>query len=228
MLMERGSSVTDITSISMSGQSAARDATIRFQNEQGSMVKIHQIVCSGYDSCVNTQFLTGYDVALLSLTCAPGACIGCQVRFDATSPAIPCAPTGSEGVMPAVMPTPQPTMQTVQTQAPVVPVNPVNPVNPVPATPVTPSPTMLRLTPAPTVPVVPVVVTPAPNFFVRTPAPSVFVPVVTPSPVMATPLPTMPTPMPTAPTPAPVTRAPSMMPTAPTRAPTIPPPLRLQ
>jgi len=102
----------------MSGQSAARDATIKFQNEQGSIVKIHEIACSGYDSCVNTQFLTGYDVALLSLTCAPGACIGCEVRFDATSPAIPCTPTGSEGAMPAVMPTPQPTMFRNQFNAP--------------------------------------------------------------------------------------------------------------
>merc|ERR1719216_362858 len=120
----------------MSGQSAARDSTIRIQNEQGSMVKIHEIACSGYDSCVNTQFLTGYDVALLSLTCAPGACIGCEVRFDATSPAIPCTPTGSEGAMPAVMPTPQPTMVT---QSPVL-------VTPAPTLPVTPSLTMLRLT----------------------------------------------------------------------------------
>jgi len=211
--MERGLSpaITDIAGLTLSGRAAARDATIVFQNDQGSTVRLHSIACSGFASCFNTQIITGFDVALLSLSCAPGACIGCEVKFDAASPGIPCAPNGSPGAEPVAPPLTDP---------------PTPPIVVVPATPSPTVPAAAPLTPSPTEPVV-AAVTPSPVLFVRTPSPTEPLVAAVPTNHGIPPLPSPPPTVPIAPTPPPVvptTASPtSLAPTSPTMSPTMRP-----
>merc|ERR1719167_2184761 len=80
------------------GENSGRGATVSVHNKQVSqrgnvILTVDEIACEGASSCVGATFVVGYNVAIQSIVCAPGACFGCTIRIDATSPPFPCDST---------------------------------------------------------------------------------------------------------------------------------------
>lgn len=164
------SPVTNIDGLILRGDRSGKDMTIRIDNQQGTdttgqsiITSLDRILCEGRQSCVNMHFLVGYNVAVGQIVCARGACTGCTVQIDASSPKYPCDPDPLPTTMPPTLattlppPAPATTVPAVPaTTVPAVPattnppVNTLVPIDPVttaaPGTPTTPATTSAAVT----------------------------------------------------------------------------------
>jgi len=112
------------------GENSGRGVTVSVHNKQTSqsgnvILTVDEIACEGASSCVGATFVVGYNVAIQSIVCAPGACFGCTIRIDATSPPFPCDSTQVTTAPPVAATTALPAMTTmppvvVTTAAPMV------------------------------------------------------------------------------------------------------------
>jgi len=131
------------------GENSGRGATVSVHNKQVSqrgnvILTVDEIACEGASSCVGATFVVGYNVAIQSIVCAPGACFGCTIKVDATSPPFPCDSTQVTTAPPATAATT--TAAPVMTTVPPVVVVPGTTAAPVVPAPVTTSPPVVVAT----------------------------------------------------------------------------------
>lgn len=122
--------ITSFAGLTFEGEASGKGATFVINNEAFVDLNIEAIECLGLESCVAATFITGYDVNIMRIDCAPGACDGCTVKFDSTSPGVPCSAGNPSGAAPAPLPAPA----TPQNPAP-VPAAPINPGSPITSAP---------------------------------------------------------------------------------------------